>query len=370
MDRFLDLKDIVLLPVESNAGGIIRNKATLKVIDSKDVTGPRPCYPIFTSPMESIIGKENFRIWTDYGIRTIIPRTTDIESRLSLCQWIFCAFSIPEVIKYFLNQSMKGVRNQLHVCIDSGNGHDMGLLDVCRKLKAFYGNQILIMAGNVANPRTYVLYSKAGIDYMRVGISNGSLVNREQYGFYYPMAQFLMDLTLFRNSGACAGLRPVKIIADGGIEDYSDIMKAIALGADYVMIGMEFARVVEALGTVIKVDKDINGVSNTINIDPQTLIGMSGVRARSNDFYRYYYGNTTEEMQARRAGFNSIEEWKKSNPKPKIPDAGWRKVKVDINLKEWIEEFEDVATQGFVWANATNWKEYKEHMYNHYGTLR
>lgn len=372
MEKFLEFSDIALTPVEQNRGGVIANMANLAVVDEDDITGFSKSLPIFTSPMESIVGKEDYNLWQQYGIRAVIPRTDDIRARLELCGKIFCGFSIPEVKDYFINQDRRGGSIQYHICIDVGNGHDVNVLNICKQLKDRYQKQVLIMAGNVADPKSYINYSKAGIDYMRLGISCGSLVNHRKYGFHYPMAQLLIDLRTFINSGSCVGLRKVKIIADGGIECYADIMKAIALGADYVMIGREFARIEEANGAVAKKDTGPDGKPINIPIDPSSLIGMSLQRLNSSDYYRYYFSNTSEQMQAKRDGFRDVDEWKKRKPKNlRRTDTGlgWEMIKIDTDLKTWYEGFEDVVIQDFIWANATTWEEYKKNMMKHIARL-
>jgi hypothetical protein len=219
------------------------------------------------------------------------------------------------------------------------------------------------MGGNVANPETYLQYSKAGFDYMRVGISADTMVDKDKYGFHYPMASLLMNIARYKVTGAI-GARPVKIIADGGIESPCDILKAMALGADYVMIGKEFSRVLEAEGLIyIKSKNPKSGETEIDEVpDQEKYYGTSGLQAQINGFCRSFHGNTTDDIQARRAGYTSTSDWKTKNPGAKMNDSAWTWVDIDISLSEWVDEFKDCTRYGFCLANAKGWTEFKKNI--------
>ena len=218
------------------------------------------------------------------------------------------------------------------------------------------------MGGNIGNPGTYLEYAKAGFDYIRVGIASGSLVNQDKFGFHYPMASLLSDIQNLKK-GAGIGLRPVKIIADGGIYNHSSILKAIALGADYVMIGKQFASLLEAAGTIYRKIKspetgeeildEVTGIDDFAHPDELEVL----------DLIRLYQGNTTLEMQALRYGYSDVHGWKKSNNwKLRLVDSGSEWVKITSNLYQWLEDFKDIVKFGFMMSGASNWKEYKENI--------
>jgi IMP dehydrogenase/GMP reductase len=362
MERLLELDDITLLPARTNNGSL-GSKACFTVKDELDNSGITDTLPIFTSPMEAVVGENSCKIWQDYGIRPVMPRTESLELRLQYCPWIFSAFSISEIQRNFLNVDQRRLGPKLHICIDCGNGHDTNLLQLCFELKKLYGPQVIVMGGNVGNVETYSDYSKAGFDYIRVGISSGSLVDKEKYGFHYPMASLLMDMTKFKATGG-VGLRPVKIIADGGIESPADVLKAMALGADYVMIGKDFARIIEAEGTLYQKNRNPNtGEYDTVEVSNQEqYYGTNGYQARANGFCRAYHGNTTIEIQSLRAGYKNPEEWKKHNPTIKVSDSAWTWIDVDCSIQEWVEEFQSCVSYGFTLAAAKNWEEFKKNI--------
>lgn len=359
MEKLFELKDIALIPSSSNTG--YRSKINHLTVDSADVTGMSQSLPIFTSPMEAIIDSNNWKVWQDQGIKPVLPRTEELETRLAACCYIFSAFSIEEVRSNFLSQNRRSMQNQFHVCIDCGNGHDSNLLELGHRLKQLYGQQLILMAGNIGSPETYINYCKAGFDYVRVGMSGGSLVDRNKYGFYYPMGSLLYDITMVK-SKACIGLKPVKIIADGGIRSQSDVMKCIALGADYVMIGREFSKLIEAAGTIYrKTEKDGEEIMEEVR-NPESLLNIPLVELVSLDLVRQYCGNTTPEIQAIRQGYRNIEEWKKQNPRIKISDSSWEWIKIEESLQDWIRDFKDCVDYSFMMSNAADYETFRKNV--------
>lgn len=339
MEKLLELDDITLLPSVAN-NGMIGTKMNFMVSDEKDLGGIPGFLPIFTSPLESIVGENSSKLWTDYGIRPIIPRTEHLSSRLKYCPWIFSSFSLSEIQKEFIDKDKRSLGTSLHVYIDYGNGHSTNLLNICYKLKQLYSTQIIIMCGNVGNVETYALYGKAGIDYMRVGLSSDTMIEKREFGFHYPMASLLIDLSNYKKTGGI-GLPEVKIVADCEISGYSDIMKAIALGADYVMVGREFSRIVEAEGTMYTRSKNQNtGEMEFTEIQEQErYYGTSGYHAKLNGLCRSYHGNTKKKD-------TSLWSW----------------VDIDISLQEWTEGFRDCMTYGFTMSGSKNWSEFKKNI--------
>lgn len=361
MEKLLELSDITLIPRELNDGWGNNKKINYLIDSPEEVTGINKSLPIFTSPMEAIVGVDNWKIYQDQGIKPILPRTVDINTRLDACGYIFSAFSIQEVVDNFLNRNMTGSNVQFHICIDSGNGHDSNLLSLGQKLKQTYGRQMILMGGNIGNPQTYVSYSRSGFDYVRVGISSGSLVNKNKFGFHYPMASLLGSISQIKKSNK-QQLREVKVIADGGITGCSDILKAVAMGADYVMIGREFAKILEASGTLykrtIKPDPEPNTIEEVEN--PEKLLSLTPTELLELDLVRQYFGNTTPEMQALRDGYSNMSEWMQGKPKIRITDSEWTWIEVDKTIKDWIRDFKECVSYGFIITNASGWNEFRE----------
>lgn len=201
-----------------------------------------PCYdycmlPIFTAPMSSIYVED-----TDFyglnGIYNIIPRSVNIEDRLSpkllFGNWV--AFSLSEIEKYFIENKKNA--SIYKICIDIANGHLNHLYEIVKKLKFLYP-RCEIMTGNIANPMTLHAVANAGVDYIRLGIGSGAgCITSSNTAIHYPMASLINDCYKYKKQWNLN----IKLIADGGIRNYDDVIKALALGADYVMIGGLFAK--------------------------------------------------------------------------------------------------------------------------------
>ena len=350
MEKLLELDDIGLIPAQLNLGRV-EGKFDFS---TKDLTDRSVSLPIFTSPMESVVSERNWKVWQDNGIRPILPRTTDIKIRLEGCEYIFAAFGLKEVQEHFLAFKRNSQR-QFRVCIDSGNGHDIEILNTAANLKRIYGNQVIIMAGNIANPKVYVDYCSKGIDFVRVGMNTGSLVDKEKYGFYSPLASLLLDIKGLKNT-SCVGIKHAKIIADGGIRDYSDIIKALALGADYVMLGDQLVRLAEAAGPVYEKVRDGEHSEHTEQISPGAIEKMSREEIKERRLMRLYAGNTTYDVQARRDGYEDAHDWP---GKRKFCDSTTKWREISGNISSWLDGLFDVFSYGFTMAGASNWDEFR-----------
>jgi IMP dehydrogenase len=129
--------------------------------------------------------------------------------------------------------------------IDTAHGHSTRVIDAVREIKRQYPETQLI-AGNVATPEGTRELIEAGVDAVKVGIGPGSIcTTRVVTGAGVP------QITAITQCVAAARGTGVPIIADGGIKYSGDVAKAIASGADVVMIGSLFAGTEEAPGEVI-----------------------------------------------------------------------------------------------------------------------
>lgn len=193
-------------------------------------------YPLITAPMD-FITPENAHLFEEENIITIIPRTVDFHVRVRLMGHSFCAFSLNECKEMIGSDIVFPVYQ--NILIDIANGMMKEELEVGKALKTFFGDNCRLMGGNIGNPATYLLYDAAGFDFLRVGIGDGAgCLTSKQLGVSYPYASLISEISelKYRFHSHC------KIIADGGMNSYSDIIKCLALGADYVMCGKLLAQ--------------------------------------------------------------------------------------------------------------------------------
>lgn len=197
--------------------------------------------PIFVAPMTCLVDKDNIELFEKSSVIPILPVTPETEFRYNYSGWK--ALTLQETEKLFLEKKIRGFDK---VLIDCANGHMKSIFNLARRIKDQYPN-VEIMAGNIANPRTYVDYCKAGIDYVRVGIGGGSGCTTSVFtGFHASIPWILQEIQkikcqMVEDSETDETPFFTKVIADGGINTTAKVIKALALGADYVMMGKVFA---------------------------------------------------------------------------------------------------------------------------------
>ncbi len=128
------------------------------------------------------------------------------------------------------------------VVIDTAHGHSKGVIDAVRDTKQKYP-ELQVIAGNIASGEAAAALIEAGVDAVKVGIGPGSIcTTRVVAGVGVPQISAITDVV------KVAGPAGVPIIADGGIKFSGDVVKAIAAGANTVMVGSLLAGTDESPG--------------------------------------------------------------------------------------------------------------------------
>jgi IMP dehydrogenase len=129
------------------------------------------------------------------------------------------------------------------LCVDVAHGHHVSMRNALKILREVFGETAHIMAGNVATLEGFNALADWGANSIRVGIGGGSICStRVQTGHGIPTLQSILDCSYSD--------RDAKIIADGGIRTNGDIVKALAAGADFVMLGSMLAGTAETPGEI------------------------------------------------------------------------------------------------------------------------
>ena len=129
--------------------------------------------------------------------------------------------------------------------VDTAHGHSKGVLDAVRAIKALYP-ELPVVAGNIATAEASEALIDAGADAIKVGIGPGSIcTTRIVAGVGVP------QITAISDCARVARKRGIPVVADGGVKYSGDLAKAIAAGADVVMIGGLFAGTDEAPGDLV-----------------------------------------------------------------------------------------------------------------------
>ncbi|WP_298272494.1 IMP dehydrogenase [Geobacter sp.] len=131
------------------------------------------------------------------------------------------------------------------IVVDTAHGHSQGVLDAIRTAKANFPG-IDLIAGNIATAEAAEALIKAGVDAIKVGIGPGSIcTTRVVAGVGVP------QISAIAQCAKVARKYDIPLIADGGVKYSGDVTKAVAAGADVIMIGSLFAGTEESPGDTI-----------------------------------------------------------------------------------------------------------------------
>jgi len=135
------------------------------------------------------------------------------------------------------------------IVVDSAHGYSKFVIEATQFIKKHH--QVDVLAGNVATKEGAEALIKAGVDGLRVGMGPGAIcTTRIVSGMGVP------QLTAIMESAVAAKPHGIPVIADGGINYFGDITKALAAGASSVMMGRLFAATEESPGEVIEFTED------------------------------------------------------------------------------------------------------------------
>jgi IMP dehydrogenase len=140
------------------------------------------------------------------------------------------------------------------LCIDSSDGYSEWQGDTVRWIKETYNGEVKVGAGNVVDREGFRYLADAGADFIKVGIGGGSIcITREQKGIGRGQASSVIEVSAAREEYMKETGVYIPICSDGGIVHDYHIVLALAMGADFVMLGRYFARFDESPTRKIKV---------------------------------------------------------------------------------------------------------------------
>lgn len=139
------------------------------------------------------------------------------------------------------------------LCIDSSDGFSEWQRDTIAFVKKTYNGRVGIGAGNVVDAEGFQYLVEAGADFVKIGIGGGSIcITREQKGIGRGQASALIEIAAARDKYFAETGTYIPLCSDGGISHDYHITLALAMGADFVMMGRYFARFDESPGKKIK----------------------------------------------------------------------------------------------------------------------
>lgn len=326
MKKLFDFDDLLITPTTISP---ISSRSEINVRNSNGYL------PLLTAPMDTVITEKNFKLFENCGIKPVLPRIPNTTS-----DWVdtslFLSYGLDDFNNIFIeNTPYIPDGEKVYALIDVANGHMKKLLTLSKLAKEKYGKSMVLMVGNVANPETFKEYCKINVDMVRIGVGNGGgCLTTVQTGVGYPMASLIDECKKIR------GPYLTKIVADGGFKKYSDIIKALALGADYVMLGSILNKCLESAGeTHRKSDYPIPNQWETINQYTEDAREMfnSGI-----ELTKVFRGMSTKEVQ---------KSW--GREVLKTSEGVVRRNKVEYTLDSWVQNFEDYLRSAMSYCGKT-----------------
>lgn len=144
------------------------------------------------------------------------------------------------------------------LCIDSSDGYSEWQYDTLQWIRQTYGDTVMIGAGNIVDAEGFRYLAEAGADFVKVGIGGGSIcITREQKGIGRGQATALIEVAKARDEYYRETGIYVPICSDGGLVHDYHMTLAIAMGADFLMMGRYFARFDESPTRKLKIGNNM-----------------------------------------------------------------------------------------------------------------
>ena len=239
--------DILMVPQYSEV--VSRSSVDLKMLIGKDTWLD---FPVIASPMDTVCEKEMAIAIAESGGIGIIHRFMSAKKQINMVEEVhrYKDLGLPvgaALSSTFVEEHVEKLvsAGATMLLIDTANGHSKMAIDAVIRLKNIVGDFVHIMAGNVSTIEGYISLDVAGADSVRVGIGGGSMcTTRIVSGHGIPTLSSIINVREAKDKfNLNAG-----IVADGGIRNSGDIVKAFAAGADAVMLGSMLAGTEETPG--------------------------------------------------------------------------------------------------------------------------
>lgn len=241
-NQSLTYDDISLIPTQ-----VSRIKSRTEASTNCSFLGIKLNVPVISSPMDSVTGIEMAKALSNLGSLGIVNRfDSSLDSVLNSKNGRGI-----KAVSIALNTDLKTIekiteKNYL-ICIDTANANNKEVLKKTEMIKKKFDVKVIV--GNIAHGASLDQIENSGADAVRVGIGSGSVCTTSiQTGIGIGQVSSLLNILFSRKQKKLK----IKIIADGGVKSPGDVAKAIALGADVVMLGRMLSGTRETPGEVIK----------------------------------------------------------------------------------------------------------------------
>lgn len=340
-----DFNDFTIVPASISSINSRKEVDILKYEIFKDGN-----LPIMVAPMDTVIDKDNYYQFANLGLNICVPRGDKYyNSRY------FQSISLDEFEEYLKsikiwelnnsfsseisnNKNFKYLSLCQYILIDIANGHMERLYEA---VSNFYKDKIglrfkqKLMIGNIANPNTYKMFAELGLDYARLGIGGGSACTTSaNTGVHYPLASLIDECYEIKKENGF----DCQLVADGGFKNFDDIIKALSLGADYVMLGSIFNKCLESCADTYFLGINITSFKEK----------FWKYKPFRKYMYKKYRGMSTKDVQ---------KKW--GREKLKTAEGISKFNKVEYSVGQWVENFSDYLKSAMSYTNSRNLDEFK-----------
>lgn len=231
--------DLLLVPQH----GVLESRKDAD-ISSEVFEGLRIDVPIISANMPAVTESSMANAMIECGAFSILHRFNSIEDQVK-------EFNKVGVNRVGISIGIKdGIERTFELasvgafvfCLDVAHGDSEKVIEFVENWKAYFKNQFFLIAGNIVTSKAAYNLIEAGADAVKVGIGPGAAcTTREVTGFGFPQLSAIDEVAQVKKY-----FPDSRVIADGGIRNSGDIVKALAAGADTVMVGRLLAGCDEA----------------------------------------------------------------------------------------------------------------------------
>ena len=271
-NKAISFDDIILIPQHSDIKSRSEIDTSVKITheNKKEV---KFSIPIISSPMSTVTEAHMCNAIRSQGGLGIIHRYNSIDYQARLLSFVSdndiksAAIGVTGDYKERLAALVE--KDLSIVCIDIAHGDHKMMEKAVEYIRSEYRN-LFVIAGNIATASAYKRLAKAGAHGIRTSVGSGSIcTTRIQTGHGIPTLQAIIDISKARKEMLNNHAHTPFIIADGGIKNSGDIVKSLAAGADFVMLGSMLSGTKETPGKIIlnsegKKIKRYNGMASKL----------------------------------------------------------------------------------------------------------